>query len=73
MPLTPHQTALSTALLQNRNAGDALLPLCGAGLVDAGALGIYGYGYGHVADVELVDGFHAEVSEGDEARAVDGF
>ena len=52
--------------------GDALLPLGGAGLVDAGALGVDGDGDGHVFDVEFVDAFHAEVFEGQLARAGDG-
>jgi hypothetical protein len=38
-------------------------------LVDAGALGVDGYGDGHVDDVELVDGFHAEVGEGEDASS----
>ena len=41
-----------------------MLPFGGAGLVDAGALAVDGYGDGHVDDFELVDGFHAEVGEG---------
>jgi hypothetical protein len=52
--------------------GDAGFPFGGAGVVDAGAFGVDGYGYGHVFDVELVDGFHAEVFEGEDAAALDG-
>src|SRR5579871_2222132 len=59
--------------LQDRDAGDALLPLGGAGLVHAGALGVDGDGDGHVFDVEFVNGFHAEIFEGEEARALDRF
>ena len=53
--------------------GDAGLPFGGAGGVDAGAVGGDGYGDGHVDDFELVDGFHAEVGEGEDAGALDGF
>jgi len=52
--------------------GDAGLPLGGAGGVDAGAERIDGDGDGHVDDIELVDGFHAEVGEGEDAGGVDG-
>jgi hypothetical protein len=37
--------------------------------VDAGAVGGDGYGDGHVDYFELVDGFHAEVGEGQDARS----
>ena len=59
-------------LLQNSRSGEGLGdaggPFGGAGLVDAGAAGVYGYGDGHGLrlkpwDVELVDGFHAEFGE----------
>ena len=40
--------------------------------MDAGALGIDGYGDGHVDYFELVDGFHAEVGEGEDFGALDG-
>jgi hypothetical protein len=40
-------------------------------LVDAGALAVDGYGDGHVDDFELVDGFHAEVGEGEDAGVAD--
>ena len=53
--------------------GDAGFPFGGSGDVDAGAQGVDGYGYGHVDDVELVDGFHAEVFESDDAGVLDGF
>ena len=50
----------------------------GPGLVDAGAFGVDGYGDGHVLDfelhvlhLELVDGFHAEVGEGEDFAALD--
>jgi hypothetical protein len=36
-------------------------------LVDAGAERIDGYGDGHVDDLELVNGLHAEVGEGEDA------
>ena len=52
--------------------GYAGLPLGGAGGVDAGAEGVDGDGDGHVDDIELVDGFHAEVGEGEDAGGVDG-
>ena len=55
---------LPCLLLEDRDVGDALLPLGGAGLVDAGALGVDGYGDGHVFDFEFVDAFHAEVFKG---------
>ena len=38
-------------------------------MVDAGAVGGDGYGDGHVDYFELVDGFHAEVGEGQDARS----
>jgi hypothetical protein len=41
--------------------------------VDAGAEGVDGDGDGHVDDIELVDGFHAEVGEGEDAGEVDGW
>ena len=41
--------------------------------MDVGALAVDGYGDGHVDYVELVDGFHAEVGEGEDAGALDGF
>ena len=41
-------------------------PFGGAGGVDAGALAVDGDGDGHVDYVELVDGFHAEVGEGED-------
>ena len=47
--------------------GDAGGPFGGAGLVDAGALAVDGYGDGHVDDFELVDGLPAEVG-GSEMR-----
>ena len=50
--------------------GDAGLPLGGAVLVDAGAERVDGDG--HVDDIELVDGFHAEVGEGEDTGGVDG-
>jgi hypothetical protein len=53
--------------------GDAGLPFGGAGLVDAGAFAVDGYGDGHVDDFELVDGFHAEVGKGQDFAALDGF
>ena len=56
-----------------RLSGDAGLPFGGAGVVDAGAFAVDGYGDGHVFDVELVDGFHAEVGEGEDLAALDGF
>src|SRR6202011_3621846 len=59
-------------LLQDGNAGDATGPFFGAGGVDAGACAIDGYGDGHVLHVELVDRLHAEVGEGEDARALDG-
>src|SRR5690242_13706121 len=43
--------------------GDALAPLGRAGGVHAGAVGIHRHRDGHVHDVELVDGFHAQVFE----------
>src|SRR5258708_31576251 len=59
-------------LLEDGDAGDAAGPLLRAGVVDAGACAVDGYGDGHVLDLELVDGFHAEVGEGEDARALDG-
>src|ERR1700733_7759698 len=53
--------------------GYAGLPFRGAGVVDAYASTIDGYGYGHVFYFELVDGFHAEVGEGEDLAALDGF
>ena len=53
-------------------AGDAGLPFGGAGVVNAGALGVDGYCDGHVDDLELVDGLHAEVGEGEDAGVFDG-
>src|ERR1019366_7443997 len=53
------------------DAGDALLPFGGAGLVDTGALGIDGHRDGHVLDFEFIDAFHAEVFKGQLARADD--
>ena len=50
--------------------GDARLPFGGAGGVDAGAERVDGDG--HVDDIELVDGFHAEVGEGEDAGGLDG-
>jgi len=41
--------------------------------VDAGALAVDGYGDGHVDYVELVDGFHAEVGEGEDFGGLNGF
>jgi hypothetical protein len=41
--------------------------------VDAGAERVDGDGDGHVDDIELVDGFHAEVGEGEDAGEVDGW
>ena len=52
--------------------GYAGLPLGGAGGVDAGAERIDGDGDGHVDDIELVDGFHAQVGEGEDAGGLDG-
>ena len=52
--------------------GYAGLPLGGAGGVDAGAERVDGDGDGHVGDIELVDGLHAEVGEGEDAGEVDG-
>jgi len=52
--------------------GDAGLPLGGAGGVDAGAERVDGDGDGHVDDIELVDGFHAQVGEGEDAGGLDG-
>ena len=48
------------------------LPLGGAGGVDAGAERVDGDGDGHVDDIELVDGLHAEVGEGEDAGGLDG-
>src|SRR5438270_13984952 len=59
-------------LLQDGNARDAAGPFLGAGLVDAGASAVHGNGDRHVLDVELVDRFHAEVGEGEDAGALDG-
>ena len=39
----------------------------GAGFVDGGSVGIDGYRHGHVLDLELIDGFHAEVGKGQHA------
>ena len=36
-------------------------------------LAVDGYGDGHVLDLELVDGLHAEVFEGEDAAVFDGF
>ncbi len=47
-------------------ACDACLPLGGAGVVDAGAFAVDGYGDRHVDHLELVDGLHAEIVEGEE-------
>ncbi len=67
----------SRRLLQDGDSGEVIgyagFPFGGAGVVDAYAVGVDGYGYGHVFDVELVDGFHAEVFEGEDAAALDGF
>jgi hypothetical protein len=54
------------------------LGLCGAairrgGLVDAGAVGGVGYGDGRVDHFELVDGFDAEVGEGEDSGGLGGF
>jgi hypothetical protein len=71
-------TSLQYGLLQDGGVGDVLsdagLPLGGAGGVDAGAERVDGDGDGdgHVDDIELVDGFHAEVGEGEDAGGVDG-
>src|SRR5258708_39154537 len=65
--------SLVLALLQNRNVGDALLPLGGTGLVDAGAFGVDGHRYGHVFYLELVDTFHTEIFERQLAGVDDGF
>jgi hypothetical protein len=40
--------------------------------VDAGAERVDGDGDGHIDDIELVDGLHAEVGEGEDAGGVDG-
>src|SRR5258708_38401309 len=58
--------------LQDGDACDAAGPLLGAGVVDAAASAVDGYGDGHVLDFELVDRLHAEVGEGEDARALDG-
>ncbi len=52
--------------------GNAGGPFSGAGGVDAGAEGVDGDGYGHVLHLKLIDGFHAEVGEGEDAGGVDG-
>ena len=41
--------------------------------MDAGAFAVYGYGEGYVDYFELVDGFHAEVGEGEDFGGLDGF
>ena len=48
------------------------MPLRRAGLVDAGSLRVDGHRYRHIAHVELVNGFHSQVSEGHDARAANG-
>ncbi len=60
------------ALLQNRNSGDALLPLGWACVVNACALSIDRDGDRHVTHIELEDGFHDEVFKRNKARAHDG-
>src|SRR3569623_1664399 len=59
--------------LQNWDVSDPLLPLGGAGLVNAGAFRIDSYRDGHVFDFKFVDAFHAKVLEGQLARSNDGF
>jgi hypothetical protein len=51
-------------LLQYRDVGDTLLPLRGAGLMDAGAFRVDCDSDWHVFDFEFVDTFHAEIFEG---------
>ena len=67
----------SRGLVEDGDSGEVVgyagFPFGGAGVVDAYAVGVYGYGYRHVFDFELVDGFHAEVFEGEDAAALDGF
>ena len=43
------------------------------GLMHAGSLRIDGHCNGHILDVEFVDGFHAQVLKGQQARTVDRF
>ena len=49
-------------LRQDRDAGNlglnSGLPFLRSGLVDGRSFGVYGDGYGHVLNFELVDGFH---------------
>ena len=63
----PNLTGLSQDGYAAEAAFDACLPFGGAGLVDRGALGVDGDGDRHVTHLELVDGFHAEVGEGEDA------
>ena len=50
-------------LLQDRDVGYALLPLGGAGGVDAGAARVDSDGHRHIDDIEFVDRFHAQVGK----------
>jgi hypothetical protein len=63
---------LESCSLQDGGAGEGLGDAGGpfglAGLADAGALAVDGYGDGHVDDFELVNGLPAQVGEGDDGR-----